>query len=137
MKKIINLKSRIDTFVNSLNSFWVSEFSKTPSTLILPSHCTSPLNIICWFFTMLWFFFSVLILLFFWKKRKPTNSSAIELRKRRIFCRSLLYFQSFSRNTAKKAVWQQQFVVFFLCAFLIKKFCAEEENELFFRTYSL
>lgn len=91
-----------------------------------------PQNVICCLSTILLFFFGVLT--FFSKKRKPTNSSAIELRKRRIFCRSLLYFQSFSRNTAKKVEWQQQFVVF-SPLFLIKNIFCWEGKWAFFRIH--
>lgn len=72
------------------------------------------------------------VCLLFFEKRKPTNSSTIELRKRRIFCRSLLYFQSFSRKHCEKSETATTIRSFFLRFFLIKNYFVLRRKMSFF-----
>jgi hypothetical protein len=60
----------------------------------------------------------------FFEKKKPTNSSAIELRKRRIFCRSIVIFRVFlrkQRRCCKKAAAATTIHSFFLHSLLLIK----------------
>lgn len=93
------------------------------NTQKVPKHCVIPLYNL--FFSLLAFLYRLLILLqcAFRKKKKLWNSCAIELRKRRIFCRSIVIFSRFQKHWKKSGSTTTKRIVFSFSLLLIKKLC--------------